>query len=79
MSGTRHEVRRSERINLRVEPETDELLRAAARVEHKSLSAFMVESALDRARQVMDAERRTRAEQRGVRPRRSRNSTAHHR
>jgi len=58
MSETGHEVRRSERINLRVEPETDQLLRAAARVEHKSLSAFMVESALDRARQVMDAERR---------------------
>jgi uncharacterized protein (DUF1778 family) len=58
MSHHGHEVRRSERINLRVEPETDELLRAAARVEHKSLSAFMVESALDRARQVMDAERR---------------------
>jgi uncharacterized protein (DUF1778 family) len=58
MSHHGHEVRRSERINLRVEPETDELLRAAARVEHKSLSAFIVESALDRARQVIDAERR---------------------
>ena len=58
MNETGHEVRRSERINLRLEPETDELLRAAARVERKSLSAFMVESALDRARRVMDAERR---------------------
>ncbi|MEP6650706.1 MAG: DUF1778 domain-containing protein [Lapillicoccus sp.] len=49
---------RSARINLRVEPEVDELLRAAARLEQKSLSAFMMESALERARQVMDAERR---------------------
>jgi uncharacterized protein (DUF1778 family) len=50
--------RRSERINLRVEPEADELLRAAARAQHKSLSAFMVESALERAREIMDVERR---------------------
>lgn len=58
MDGSGHEMRRSERINLRVEPQAGEQLRAAARVEHKSLSAFMVEAALDRARQVMDAERR---------------------
>jgi len=51
-------ARRSERINLRVEPEADDLLRAAARTQHKSLSAFMVEAALERAQQVMDAERR---------------------
>ena len=50
--------RRSQRINLRVESEADELLRAAARLERKSLSAFMVESALDRAHQVLDAQRR---------------------
>ena len=58
MSDQETAPRRSERINLRVEPEADVLLRAAARAEHKSLSAFMVESALERARQVMDAERR---------------------
>jgi len=58
MSGQEAGARRSERINLRVEPEADELLRAAARAQHKSLSAFMVESALERAQQVMDAERR---------------------
>jgi len=58
MSGREAAARRSERINLRVEPEADELLRAAARAQHKSLSAFMVESALERAQQVMDAERR---------------------
>ena len=50
--------RRSQRINLRVESEADELLRAAARLERKSLSAFMVESALDRAHQVLEAQRR---------------------
>jgi uncharacterized protein (DUF1778 family) len=51
-------VRRSQRINLRVESEADELLRAAARLERKSLSSFMVESALERAHQVLEAQRR---------------------
>jgi uncharacterized protein (DUF1778 family) len=51
-------VRRSQRINLRVESEADELLRAAARLERKSLSSFMLESALERAHQVLEAERR---------------------
>ena len=46
------------RINLRVEPEADEILRAAAHAQHTSLSAFMLESALERAQQVLDAERR---------------------
>ena len=58
MNGQDAVARRSERINLRVEPEADDLLRAAARTQHKSLSAFMVEAALQRAQQVMDAERR---------------------
>ena len=49
---------RSQRINLRVESEADELLRAAARLERKSLSAFMVESALERAHEVLEAQRR---------------------
>jgi uncharacterized protein (DUF1778 family) len=51
-------VRRSQRINLRVGSEADELLRAAARLERKSLSSFMLESALERAHQVLEAERR---------------------
>jgi uncharacterized protein (DUF1778 family) len=51
-------MKRSQRINLRVEPEADELLREAARIEHKSLSAFLMESALERARQVLEADRR---------------------
>jgi len=51
-------VRRSQRINLRVEAEADELLRAAARLERKSLSSFLLESALERAHQVLEAERR---------------------
>jgi uncharacterized protein (DUF1778 family) len=58
MSDQEAASRRSERINLRVGAEADHLLRAAAHAQHKSLSAFMVESALDRAQQVMDAERR---------------------
>ena len=51
-------VRRSQRINLRVESEADALLRAAARLERKSLSAFMLESAMERAHQVLEAQRR---------------------
>ena len=51
-------VRRSQRINLRVESEADELLRAAARLERKSLSSFLMDSALERAHQVLEAQRR---------------------
>ena len=51
-------VRRSQRINLRVEAKADELLRAAARLERKSLNSFLLESALERAHQVLEAERR---------------------
>jgi uncharacterized protein (DUF1778 family) len=58
MTGHITATRRSQRINLRVDSEADELLRAAARLERKSLSAFMVESALNRAHEVLDAERR---------------------
>lgn len=49
---------RSARINLRVDPAADELLRSAAGVLHKSLSAFMLDSSLERAHQVMDEDRR---------------------
>jgi uncharacterized protein (DUF1778 family) len=58
MTGHITATRRSQRINLRVDSEADELLRTAARLERKSLSAFMVESALNRAHEVLDAERR---------------------
>jgi uncharacterized protein (DUF1778 family) len=50
--------RRSERINLRVEPEVDEVLRHAASLEHKSLSAFMLDAACERARAVVEEQRR---------------------
>ena len=58
MTGRVTAARRSQRINLRVDTRADELLRAAARLERKSLSAFMVESALERAHEVLDSERR---------------------
>ncbi len=58
MSRVEERAKRSERISLRVEPEADSLLRCAATAQHKSLSAFMLDSALERARQVIDEERR---------------------
>jgi uncharacterized protein (DUF1778 family) len=58
MSDDQRAIRRSERINLRVEPEADVLLRAAARAQHKSLSAFIIDASVQRAQQVLDAERR---------------------
>jgi uncharacterized protein (DUF1778 family) len=51
-------ARRSERINLRLEADADDILRAAANSQHQSLSAFILEAALDRAQQVLDSERR---------------------
>jgi uncharacterized protein (DUF1778 family) len=48
----------SERINLRVEPEVDEYLRHAAFLEHKSLSAFMLDAAYERARNVIEEQQR---------------------
>ena len=50
-------VARTARINLRVEPEADELLRYAASRQHKSLSAFLLDSALERAREVLEEDR----------------------
>lgn len=50
--------RRSERINLRVEAEVDVYLRKAASLEHKSLSAFILDAACDRARTVVEEQRR---------------------
>ncbi len=50
--------RRSDRINLRVEPEVDQYLRHAASLEHKTLSAFMLDAAWERARIVVEEQRR---------------------
>jgi len=50
--------RRSERIDLRVKPEFNSLLRTAAEMEHKSLSAFMLDAAIERARVAVEANRR---------------------
>lgn len=49
---------RSERINLRVKPELDSFLRCAAEMEHKSLSAFMLDAAVERANQTVEENRR---------------------
>jgi uncharacterized protein (DUF1778 family) len=49
---------RSERINLRVDPEVDALLREAAALEHKSLSAFLLDAARERAQRTVDTYRR---------------------
>lgn len=50
--------RRSQRINLRVEPEVDEYLRHAASLAHKSLSAFMLDAACEHARNIVEEQRR---------------------
>lgn len=50
--------RRSERINIRVEPKVDQLLRRAASVQHKSLTAFMIDAAWERAEMVLVDQRR---------------------
>jgi uncharacterized protein (DUF1778 family) len=56
---TRTEPRtRSERINLRVDPEVDALLREAAALEHTSLSAFLLDAAREKAQRTVDAYRR---------------------
>lgn len=49
--------RRSERINIRVEPEVDQLLRRAASAQHKSLTAFMIDAAWERAQVVLEDQR----------------------
>jgi uncharacterized protein (DUF1778 family) len=55
---TKTAVRRSERVNLRVDPETDEVLRQAAAIEHKTLSAFVLDAAYERARHSVEQHRR---------------------
>jgi uncharacterized protein (DUF1778 family) len=57
-------VKSKERWDFRVEPDTDELVRQAAEVQHRSLTAFVIEAALveaervvaDRTRFVLDPE-----------------------
>lgn len=51
-------VRRSERINLRVDRDVDALLREAAALEHKSLSAFLLDAGIERARHTLEERRR---------------------
>ena len=51
-------AKRSERIHLRVEPEVDSLLRNAAQIEHKSLSSFMLDASLERARHTVTEHQR---------------------
>src|SRR4051794_41123497 len=48
--------RRSERINLRVNSGLDAFLRRAAAIEHKTLSAFLLEAGLEKARAVVEQE-----------------------
>lgn len=50
--------RRSERINFRVDPEADELFREAAMLEGKSLSAFLLDAARERAERTIAEQRR---------------------
>ena len=49
--------RRSERINLRATAGMDAFLRRAAAIEHKTLSAFLLEAGLEKARTVVEQER----------------------
>jgi uncharacterized protein (DUF1778 family) len=51
---------RSERINLRVAPEVDAVLREAAAARHKSLSAFLLDAALEEAHATLEEQRRVR-------------------
>ena len=51
-------TKRSERISLRLDPEADEVLREAASLEHKTLSAFMLAAALEKAELAVDRHRR---------------------
>jgi uncharacterized protein (DUF1778 family) len=48
---------RSGRIEVRTDAEQDELIRQAAALEHKTVTAFVLDTATERAREVL-AERR---------------------
>jgi len=47
------ETGRSERLNMRISPEALELLRAAAAKQQQDLSAFVLGTAMERARTVL--------------------------
>ncbi|MDF2048276.1 DUF1778 domain-containing protein [Microbacterium sp. Kw_RZR3] len=47
------ETGRSERLNMRISPEALELLRAAAAKQQQDLSAFVLGTAMERARAVL--------------------------
>lgn len=53
-------VGRTERINLRVAPDVEAVLREAAALRNKSLTAFMLDAAYDEARVTLDEQQRTR-------------------
>lgn len=45
---------RTERMNVRLDPDTNDLLRAAAARAGKTLTAFVLDAAREQARQVVD-------------------------
>lgn len=47
---------RSEKVDLRISPAAKHTLREAAALRHKSVSEFVLESALERAEQVLSAQ-----------------------
>lgn len=51
---------RSERINLRVSPDVDRLLREAAAARHQSLTSFLLDAACAKAHEALDEARRLR-------------------
>lgn len=51
-------ARRTGRLNIRIEPALDAALREAAALEHKTVSAFVVEAASERAHRVVEDHRR---------------------
>lgn len=53
MSSSRRTPHRTSRISLRVDPTTDGVLRSAAEIENKTLSAFMLDAAYTRATKVV--------------------------
>jgi uncharacterized protein (DUF1778 family) len=51
---------KTERVNLRVDPDTDVLLREAAALAHQTLSAFVLDAATKKAREALEQQRRLR-------------------
>jgi uncharacterized protein (DUF1778 family) len=45
--------RRTSRMNMRLTPDDLALLKSGAQIEHQDLTAFVLEAALERARQVL--------------------------